>query len=270
MVLSRKPPKTLFVHFGTIILLCMLLFTACVNTKKSVYFPDIKNDTLRTSFSIPVSKIQSNDLLGITVSSPDPQATLMFNLTSTATSGPVSLPSTSTSSSGYLVTTEGYIKFPELGQIKVAGLTKQQLEEGITALLLKNKLLKDPIVVVRHLNFRVTVLGEVGRPSVINVPSEKISMLEAIGLAGDITAWGKRDNVLLIREDNGVKISRRFNLNSNELFDSEFYYLKSNDVIYVEPNKARVAGAGRGQQWVPIMLSSMALTVLILDLVIND
>lgn len=270
MVLSRKEPKTLFICLGTTILLCMLFLTACVNTKKSVYFPDVKNDTLRTSFSIPVSKIQSNDLLGITVSSPDPQATMMFNLTSTATTGAVSLPSTTTNSSGYLVTTEGFIKFPELGPIKVAGLTKQQLEEGITALLLKNKLLKDPIVVVRHLNFRVTVLGEVGRPSVINVPSEKISMLEAIGLAGDITAWGKRDNVLLIREDNGVKISRRFNLNSNELFDSEFYYLKSNDVIYVEPNKARVAGAGRSQQWAPILLSSMALTVLILDLVIND
>lgn len=270
MVLSRTPTKTLFIPTSTIILLGMLFLTSCVSTKKSVYFPDIKNDTLRTSFSIPVSKIQSNDLLGITVSSPDPQATMMFNLASTATTGPLSLPSTTTNSSGYLVTTEGYIKFPELGQIKVAGLTKQQLEEGITALLLKNKLLKDPIVVVRHLNFRVTVLGEVGRPSVINVPSEKISMLEAIGLAGDITPYGKRDNVLLIREDNGVKISRRFNLNSSELFDSEFYYLKSNDVIYVEPNKARVAGAGRGQQWAPIMLSTLAVTVLILDLVINE
>lgn len=266
MLLSRKKPKTLFQATSIAILLCFALLTSCVNTRKSLYFPDIKNDTLRSSFLVPESKIQSNDLLGISVTSPDPQATMMFNLASNPSTS--SNPSVS-SSSGYLVTTEGYIKFPELGEIKVQGLTKQQLEEGITNLLLKRKLLKDPIVVVRHLNFRVTVLGEVAKPSVINVPSEKISMLEAIGLAGDITIYGKRDNVLLIREENGVKISRRFNLNTSELFGSDFYYLKSNDVIYVEPTKARVASSGRSQQWVPILLSSLSIGVIVLDRLIK-
>lgn len=265
MLLCRKKPKTLFHNASIALLLCIALLSSCVSSRKSLYFPDIKNDTLRSSFIIPESKIQSNDLLGITVTSPDPQATLMFNL---ASAPAPSNPSMS-SSAGYLVTSDGYIKFPELGEIKVLGLTKQQLEEGITTMLLKRKLLKDPIVVVRHLNFRVTVLGEVARPSVINVPSEKISMLEAIGLAGDITIYGKRDNVLLIREENGVKISRRFNLNTSELFSSDFYYLKSNDVIYVEPNKARVASSGRSQQWVPILLSSLSIGVIVLDRLIK-
>lgn len=266
MVLSRKKPKTLFYSSGITVLLCIGLLTSCVNTRKAIYFPNLKNDTLTAAFVVPESKIQSNDLLGITVTSPDPQATVMFNLTSAGT-----IPSNPSmaSTAGYLVTPEGYIKFPELGEIKVAGLSKQQLEEGITSLLLKRKLLKDPIVVVRHLNFRVTVLGEVARPAVINVPSEKISMLEALGLAGDITIYGKRDNVLLIREENGVKISRRFNLNSSDLFASDFYYLKSNDVLYVEPNKARVAGSSRSQQWVPILLSSLSIGVIVLDRLIK-
>lgn len=264
MTLTRSNSSTLL-YVVCISLLCSTALTSCINTRKAVYFPDISNDTLTNTRAIPEPTIQSNDVLGITVTSPDPQATAMFNLTSsvaTPTSASMQL-------AGYLVSAEGYIKFPELGEIKVTGLTKAQLEKGITSSLLKRGLLKDPIVTVRHLNFRVTVLGEVARPAVINVPSEKISMLEAIGLAGDITIYGKRDNVLLIREEAGQKITRRFNLNSNELFSSEFYYLKSNDVLYVEPNKARVASTSRSQQWVPALLSGLSLAVVVLDRLIK-
>jgi polysaccharide biosynthesis/export protein len=264
MMLTRRNRFTLF-YVVCAMILCSGVLSSCVNTRKAVYFPDVKNDTLRNTPEVPESTIQSNDVLGITVTSPDPQATAMFNLTSS-----VSAPSNpSMQLAGYLVSTEGYIKFPELGEIKVTGLTKAQLEKGITTSLLKRGLLKDPIVTIRHLNFRVTVLGEVARPAVINVPSEKISMLEAIGLAGDITIYGKRDNILLIREEGGQKITRRFNLNSNELFSSEFYYLKSNDVLYVEPNKARVASTGRSQQWVPALLSGLSLAVVVLDRLIK-
>ena len=118
---------------------------------------------------------------------------------------------------------------------------------------------------IRFLNFRITVLGEVKNPTVINVPNEKISLLEAIGLAGDLTIYAKRDNVLVIREENGNKIIKRIDLNSDELLSSPFYYLKSNDIVYVEPDKARVASAGRGQQWIPAVLSGLSVIVVIAD-----
>jgi polysaccharide export outer membrane protein len=128
------------------------------------------------------------------------------------------------------------------------------------------KLLTDPIVSVRFLNFRVTVLGEVNDPAVIPVPNEKISLLEAIGLAGDLTIYARRDNVMVIREDeNGNKEIKRIDLNSTELLSSPYYYLRSNDIVYVEPNKARVASSGRGQIWVPAVLSGLSLVAIVVD-----
>jgi polysaccharide export outer membrane protein len=146
----------------------------------------------------------------------------------------------------------------------VAGLTKQKAKEVITKLLVDNKLLVDPIITIRYLNFRVTVLGEVSRPTVVTVPNEKISLLEAIGLAGDLTIYAKRDNVLLIREEKGSKLIKRINLNDSELFSSPYYYLKSNDVIYVEPNTAKVASASRSQQLLPTLISGLSFIAIIL------
>jgi polysaccharide export outer membrane protein len=114
------------------------------------------------------------------------------------------------------------------------------------------------------MNFRVTVLGEVRNPNVIPVPNEKISLLEAIGLAGDLTIYGKRENVLVIREENGQKIIKRINLNSNELLTSPYYYLKSDDVVYVEPNKSRVASS-RSSEWVPVVISALSFAAIIVD-----
>jgi polysaccharide export outer membrane protein len=167
---------------------------------------------------------------------------------------------------GYLVSNGGTIEFPVLGTIKAAGLTKEQLKETITKKLVDQKLLTDPIVTVRFLNFRVTVLGEVNHPGELSVPSEKISLLEAIGLAGDLTIYARRDNVLVIREnENGDKEIKRIDLNSKELLSSPYYYLRSNDIVYVEPNKARIASAGRGQIWVPAVLSGLSLVAIVVD-----
>src|SRR6201999_1954883 len=120
---------------------------------------------------------------------------------------------------------------------KAGGLTPHQLELVIEDTLASQKLLTDPIVTVRFLNFRVTVLGEVAKPSTINVSNEHISILEALGLAGDLTIFAKRDNVLLIREEGNTKVIKRLNLNSAELLSSPYYYLKTNDIVYVEPNR---------------------------------
>jgi polysaccharide export outer membrane protein len=124
------------------------------------------------------------------------------------------------------------------------------------------KLLIDPIVSIRMLNFKVTVLGEVEKPSVIPVPSEKISLLEALGMAGDITINGRRDNVLVIREEPGRKVIKRLDLNSSDLFTSPYYYLQSNDVVYVEPNKAKVRSGSNTAMWVSVVLAALSFGII--------
>ncbi len=248
-----------------LLILSVLINTSCVNTSKAVYFLNQKDTSLQSSNLAPESVIQNNDLLSISVSSLSTQANNIFNSPNITGTSSSSANNTVTQSTGYLVNSEGYIKFPFLGRIKAVGLTESQLEENITQSLLNKKLLLDPIVNIRRLNFKVTVLGEVARPTVINVPNEKISLLEAIGLAGDLTIYAKRDNVLLVREENGAKITKRLNLNSSELFSSPYYYLKSNDVVYVEPNKARIASSTRSQQILPIIFSGLSFAAIVVD-----
>jgi polysaccharide export outer membrane protein len=166
--------------------------------------------------------------------------------------------STINQATGYLVDQKGYIQFPVVGNIKAGGLTEEELRLLLVEKLTTNKLLVDPIVNIRLLNFKVTVLGEVRDPKVITVQNEKISILEAIGLAGDLTIYGKRNNVLLIRQENGKKIIRRINLNSDRILNSPYFYLKNNDIVYVEPNKARVASSGRSQVILPIVFSILS------------
>jgi len=241
-----------------------VIFIGCVSTKKAIYFSGLGDGTITASTPIPETVIGKNDLLSITVSSLNPEASEIFNAPNTTISNVNGINTNSVM--GYLVSNEGTIQFPILGTIKALGLTKEQLKETITKKLVDQKLLTDPIVIVRFLNFRVTVLGEVNHPSSLSVPSEKISLLEAIGLAGDLTIYARRDNVLVIREDdNGNKQIKRIDLNSVELLSSQYYYLKSNDIVYVEPNKSKVASAGRGQLWVPAVLSGLSLIAIVVD-----
>lgn len=233
-----------------------LLLASCVNTRKATYFNDTKDGTITTVIPVPESVIHKNDLLNIMVTSLNAQATEVFNTPNTS--------GTNNEVTGYLVSTEGNISFPILGTIKAEGLTKEQLKASITKKLVDRQLLTDPIVTIRIMNFRVTVLGEVRTPNVIPVPNEKISLLEAIGLAGDLTIYGRRENVLVIREENGQKIIKRINLNSDELLTSPYYYLKSDDVVYVEPNKSRVASS-RSSEWVPVVISALSFAAIIID-----
>jgi polysaccharide export outer membrane protein len=214
---------------------------------------------------VPVSTIQKNDILSISVTSLNEKATAIFNDPNTTGS----IGGTGLSSAGYLVSSAGTIQFPILGSLRVEGLTKDQLKESITKKLVDKQLVLDPIVTIRFLNFRVTVLGEVAHPAVINIPSEKVSLLEAVGLAGDLTIYANRENVLVIREENEDKIIKRLNLNSDELLSSPYYYLRSNDIVYIEPNKARVSSAGRSQQWIPIVFSGLSFAAIVIDRVLR-
>ncbi|MGB8703859.1 MAG: polysaccharide biosynthesis/export family protein, partial [Gillisia sp.] len=162
----------------------------------------------------------------------------------------------------YLIDEDGYIRFPFLGKIKAAGKTKQGLREEITDELIKRELLVEPIVNIRYLNFKVSVMGEVGNPSVITIPSEKVSLLEALSLAGDLTIYAQRNNVLLIREENGVKKLTRIDLTSDDIFTSPNYFLKPNDVIYVQPNKSKVASTSRLMVWLPVIFSALSFGII--------
>ncbi len=240
--------------------------SSCINTRKATYFTDQKDATILSTISIPQTIITTNDLLSITVSSLNPSASSVFDspnvtyTTNTPTNGggPVQ-------ASGYLVDAEGNIQFPILGTIKTSGFTENALRAQIVKTLIERKLLLDPIVSIRHLNFRITVLGEVANPTVVNVPNEKITLLEALGLAGDITIYGKKDNVLVIREEGGNKVIKRLNLNTSEIFESPYYYLRSNDIVYVEPNSSKVAGSSRTTQLLPIILSGLSFAAIIVD-----
>lgn len=249
------------------ILLISGLFASCVNTQKVTYFADQSGESLIAAAAAPLSLISANDLISINVSSLNPEATAVFNApntTLTPSSGNVNT-GAAIQTTGYLVKTDGNVQIPIVGNVKAAGLSTSELSEQLAKLFVSKKLLIDPIVTVRFLNFRVTVLGEVARPAVINVLNEKISVLEALGLAGDITIYGKKENVMLIREEAGQKNVTRLNLNSSAFFKSPYYYLKSNDVVYVEPNKARVAGSTRTTQFLPILLSGLSFAAIIID-----
>ncbi len=226
-----------------------MLFLSCsaVNPKDAVYFNTITEGRVATNTPIPESLIQSNDLLSISINSLNPNASAMFNVSNST-------------AAGTLVGADGSIYIPILGNLKATGVTKSQLAATITKALTDQKLLIDPIVTIRFLNFRVTVLGEVNNPLVIPVPSEKISLMEAIGAAGDLTFDALRNNVLIIREESGQKIVARVNLNSNEIFSSPYYYLKANDIVYVEPQRSKIRQTtNRTPPWVPLALTGLGI-----------
>jgi polysaccharide export outer membrane protein len=248
------------------LLMVIIYSVSCTSAKKTAYFSQQGIAEILSSNQAPPPLIEINDLLSITVTSLSSQGSSEFNIPNTVGFTSISYNSAISPVSGYLVGPDGFIKFPRLGKIRVVDLAPVELEEKLTGMLLEEGSLQKPLVTVRHLNFKITVLGEVARPSVFNIPNARISLLEAIGMAGDMTIYGKRDNVLLIREENKKKITTRINLNSTDLFKSPYYYLKSNDIIYVEPNRAKVSGATGARELVPIVFSALSFAVITLDI----
>lgn len=245
-----------------------MLLSGCVSTRDAVYFNNIGSAEIKGRMESLEPVLQANDLLSITISSLNPAASEVFNASSnSAMRGMANATAQSTVAPviGYLVDQEGNVQLPLLGKTRAAGLTKKDFQEGIRNQLVQKKLLVEPVVDIRYLNYKISVLGEVARPSVLTVPNEKITLLEALGLAGDLTIYASRKNVLLIREENGVKKLSRIDLTTNELFTSPYYYLKSNDIIYVEPNKAKIQSASNVRQWLPVVFSGLTIVVIALD-----
>ncbi|WP_246197799.1 polysaccharide biosynthesis/export family protein [Chitinophaga agrisoli] len=194
----------------------------------------------KAAFYAPV--IQPDDILQVSIQTLDPAATALLNQQNTANWQVTGTPATGSSGSGgvsgYLVDKEGYVLLPLIGKVLVKGKTTDKVRDEIRDKAAEYY--KDPVVNVRFANFKITVLGEVARPSTYVMPNEKVTLLDALGMAGDLTIYGKRENVLLIREKEGKKEFVRFNLNNSQLFTSPYYYLQQGDVVYVEPNKARI------------------------------
>ena len=171
---------------------------------------------------------------------------------------------------GYLVDTNGDIDFPILGKLHVAGLTRLQLTDMIKQRLIDEDLIKDPIVTVQFLNYKVSVMGEVNRPGSFNISGDRITLLEALSMAGDLTIYGRRDRVAVIREKDGKRTILMHDLRSSDIFNSPCYYLQQNDIVYVEPNKAKAGQSEINQnKSVGVWLSAASILVSIVSLIVT-
>lgn len=220
-----------------------IILAGCGTAKDIVYFEDLEDGTLLKALQSGEVVIQPEDKLSIIVNTRDYQLTNLFNLPYTTQR----LGSTAESSgnysqgvSGYTVDSKGEIDFPVLGKLKIAGMQRSELEDYITERLLEENLVKDPVVTVEFMNLSVSVLGEVTKPGRYAIDKDRISILEAISKAGDLTIYGKRKPVTVIRETpEGSKAYQVDLTSSEELYGSEVFYLKQNDIVYVQPNKMR-------------------------------
>lgn len=220
------------------------MLLSCGSRKDVVYFQDADMNAVSSSINTYSPKIKPDDMLTIVVSSLDQDLARPFNLSAVSfvdRNGRANQPA----QQSYLVDANGFIEFPVLGSLKLGGLTRSQATETIKSLL-KEYFTKPPIVNLRIINFKVTVLGEVNRPGVYTIQNDRLTILEAIGLAGDLRLEAERNNVLVVREENGKKTYNRVNLTSETIFNSPIYYLSQNDVIYVMPNNSRIKSSTIG------------------------
>jgi polysaccharide export outer membrane protein len=260
--------KYFFLVKKIIFVLLVLLFFSCASRKDSVYYQNI--DTMsapekQNSYEI---KIQADDLLTIIVSADDPETAIPFNLST------ISMPSTTNamasrgqeSMQAYLVDVNGMIDFPILGKLKVGGLSRTEVMQLLEAKIAKY--IHNPIINLRLMNFKVSVQGEVTVPGTYSLASDRVTLIEALSMAKDLTVYGRRDNVLIIREVNGVKTFNRVDITKADFIHSPFYYLAQNDVVYVEPNKTKINGAAVGAN-TGVIISVTSLLITLITLIVT-
>ena len=240
-----------------------VLLQSCASKRDVVYIQDADNFETIVDNNSFTTKFKVDDLVNIFVSTLNPEASAPFNLFRGAPEGGIRAEQVD-----YLIDREGEIDFPVIGKIKIAGLSAQE-----TRVLLKEKLaeyLIDPIINIRLTNFEISVLGEVNRPGTYPVNGERITIFEALGLAGDLTIKGKRDNILVLREFDGVKVYHRIDLRSTETFNSPVYYLTQNDVVYVEPNRSAITSSSLDSRaTIAVSIASVLITSAVLIITRN-
>lgn len=246
------------------ILFIITLSSSCVSNKKIAYFQDIQTVNqakLENAAAFTEPRIQPDDILSINIFTLNQQTGSIINqAAATPTLGGNTNSSLAAQSTGFLVDKNGEIELSLIGKLKVSGLSTYQARE-----LIREKaaeVYKQPNVQLRFANFKVSVLGEVNAPSAYTLPNEKVTILDALSLAGDLTIYGRRDNVLIVRDSDGKKEFARLDLNSSNIFNSPFYYLKQNDVVYVEPNKRKVSASNSAQiQTISVIASVLSVLV---------
>ena len=256
-------------------LMCVsvLLLASCSSYKQVPYLQDpAVVNAIQEAQPLYDAKIMPKDLLTITVNTTDPEASAPFNLTvqSAINTGRTNSLTQQPTLQQYLVNNEGTIDFPVLGRLHVGGLTKTEAEDMIREKL-KPYLQKTetPIVTVRMANYKISVLGEVARPGTFTVSNEKVNIFEALAMAGDLTVWGIRDNVKLIREDaTGKREIINLNLNNAEIVTCPYYYLQQNDILYVSPNKTKAKNSDIGQS-TSLWFSATSILVSVASLLYN-
>jgi len=253
----------LFSKYGLPLALCVLVLMvlgSCGSRKNMVYLqPD--SSVISSRYEQYIPKIQVNDILTLAVTAADPKVTAPFNPVSTMSTNNMTQATDMALRPTYTVDQNGDITLPMLGKVHVAGLTRMEAIEKIRTDL--SQYIKDPGVNMNFNNFRVSVLGEVAKPGSFVMPTERVTVLEALGMAGDLTIRGVRNNVLLVREMDGQKTMHRLDLTQQDILNSPYYYLAQNDVIYVEPNKGQINNSKLGANTnIIVSIAGLLITVI--------
>lgn len=252
-----------------LLLIVVLSLCSCASRKKIAYFQNISAMSSSDSVSHEL-ELKPDDLLMIIVSAPEAEAVKNFNLPTIALMG--SSANNMNAANGqiqyqtYLIDNKGEIQFPIIGAIKLGGLTRAEAVAKLTEEI--KRYVKNPIVNMRLMNYKISVLGEVTRPGTFNVVTERITLPEALGLAGDMTIYGKRDRVLIIREENGKKTHNFVDMTKADFVNSPYYYLTQNDLVYVEPNKTRINSSVVGPN-ITVVFSGISLLITVFALIIR-
>lgn len=249
-----------------ILFVCTLLMS-CASTKQFSYFNDIEGkDSIEISNAISPVFIQEGDILQVTVSTMDKDISNLFNPISSINGNTTNI--ANQIAQGYLVDNEGNIELPMVGKVLVKGKTTHQINTLVKTEL--NKSIKSPFVATRLLNFRVSVLGDVAKPGSFYISNERVSILDALSLAGDLNITAGRQDIKLIREVDGYKKYISIDLNDSKTLSSPYYYLINNDVIYVKPGSNKVFSSSRGFQVLPTVLSALSLLTVIISTVLKN
>lgn len=235
-------------YFKWLVAGMVVALTACTSPKEILYLQDVdplKEQQIEQKYEVI---IHGDDMLSIMVNCKDEELALPFNMpVVTYQVGGTTAGGSQQRVLGYLVNTNGDIDFPILGTLHVEGMTRRQLTDLIKQKLIEGNYIKDPVVTVQFMNFKVSVMGEVQRPGSFNITGDRITLLEALSMAGDLTIYGRRDRVAVIREKDGKRTILYHDLRSSDIFKSPCYYLQQNDIVYVEPNKTRAVQSGINQ-----------------------
>ncbi len=251
------------------IIIATILLTSCGTKEDIVYFNGISSADNSIGLDSYSPTYHIDDELVIVVNALDAEAAKPFNQTAVTYADDMIDARGRERLQTYIVNSDGNINFPVLGDIKIAGLNREQAVTFIGGKL--KDYIKDPIVNIKTVNYKITVLGEVNRPGTYTATNERITLIEALGMAGDLTIYGERENVLVIQDYDGKKTYTRVNLKSHDLFNSPVYYLSQNDIVYVEPNKTQAKASGIGPSTgvlfstLGILISTTALIITIIN-----